>query len=54
MKIPFLGGAYEGRSPNVAPQTCINWYYESGKDGECLVGTPGSSLFVDRDGRHPV
>jgi hypothetical protein len=47
MKIPFLGGAYEGRSPNVAPQTCINWYYESGKDGECLVGTPGSSLFVD-------
>jgi hypothetical protein len=47
MKIPFLGGAYEGRSPNVAPQTCINWYFENGKDGESLVGTPGANLFVD-------
>ena len=47
MKIPFLGGAYEGRSSNVAPQSCINWYYEKGKDGECLVGTPGATLFVD-------
>lgn len=47
MKLPFLGGAYEGRSPNVSPQTCINWYYEKGKDGESLVGTPGSTLFVD-------
>ena len=47
MKVPFLGGAYEGRSPNVSPQTCINWFYEKGKDGESLVGTPGSTLFVD-------
>lgn len=47
MKVPFLGGAYEGRSPNVSPQTCINWFYEKGKDGECLVGTPGATEFVD-------
>jgi hypothetical protein len=47
MKVPFLGGAYEGRSPNVSPQTCINWFYEKGKDGESLVGTPGATLFVD-------
>ncbi len=45
MKIPFLGGAYEGRSPNVAPQTCINLFYEKGEDGESLVAVPGSSAF---------
>ena len=47
MKLPFLGGAYEGRSSNVSPQTCINWFYEKGKDGESLVGTPGATEFVD-------
>ena len=46
MKIPFLGGAYEGRSSNVAPETCLNLYYEKGKSGESLVGTAGSTLFV--------
>ena len=46
MKIPFLGGAYEGRSSNVSPETCINLFYEKGKNGESLVGTAGSTLLV--------
>ena len=45
MKIPFLGGAYEGRSSNVSPETCMNLFYEKGKNGESLVGTAGSTLF---------
>ena len=46
MKIPFLGGAYEGRSSNVSPETCINLFYEKGRSGESLVGTPGSKLLT--------
>ena len=46
MKIPFLGGAYEGRSTNVSPETCINLFYEKGKSGESLVGTAGSAVLV--------
>lgn len=46
MKIPFLGGAYEGRSSNVAPETCINLFYEKNVNGESLVGTPGSTVFT--------
>ncbi len=45
MKIPFLGGAYEGRSSNVSPETCMNLFYEKGKNGESLVGTAGDTLF---------
>jgi hypothetical protein len=44
LKIPFLGGAYQGRSTNVAPETCINLFYEKGKSGECLVGTAGATV----------
>ena len=44
MKIPFLGGAYEGRSTNVSPETCINLFYEKGISGEALVGTAGSTV----------
>jgi hypothetical protein len=44
MKIPFLGGAYEGRSSNVSPETCINLFYEKGVNGEALVGTPGAKI----------
>ncbi len=44
MKIPFLGGAYEGRSSNVSPSTCINLFYEKGADGESLVGTAGATV----------
>jgi hypothetical protein len=46
MKIPFLGGAYEGRSSNVSPETCINLFYEKGVNGEALVGTPGSTVLT--------
>ncbi len=42
MKIPFLGGAYTGRSSNVSPSTCINLFFEKGVDGESLVGTAGA------------
>jgi len=42
MKLPFLGGAYEGRSSNVSPETCINLFYEPGQ-ADSLVSTPGAS-----------
>jgi hypothetical protein len=44
--VPFLGGAYEGRSSNVSPETCINLFYESGVSGEALIGTAGSAVLV--------
>src|SRR5210317_1688045 len=50
MEIPVLGGAYEGRSTNISPQTCINLFYEKGMDGESLVGTPGSTVFANIGG----
>ena len=46
MIIPFLGGSYEGRSSNVAPETCINWFYEKGTSGESLVGTAGATVLT--------
>ena len=46
MIIPFAGGAYEGRSSNVSPETCINLFYEKGMSGESLVGTAGSTVHV--------
>jgi hypothetical protein len=46
VKIPFLGGSYEGRSTNVSPETCINLFYEKGKSGESLVGTAGSTVLT--------
>lgn len=46
MRIPFVGGAYEGRSSNVSPETCINLFYEKGVSGESLVGTAGSTIHV--------
>ena len=45
MKLPMLGGAYQGRSVNVSSQQCINFFYEKGVDGESLVSTPGASVF---------
>ena len=44
MKLPFVGGAYKGRSVNMDAQTCINLMVEKDAttpDGTCLVGTPG-------------
>jgi len=46
MLIPFLGGAYKGRSSNQSPETCINLFYEKGASGESLVGTAGSTVLV--------
>lgn len=46
MIIPFLGGSYTGRSSNVAPETCINLFYDKGKNGESLVGVHGSTVLV--------
>ena len=47
MKLPFLGGAYTGRSSNVSPETCMNLFYEKGTSGEALVGSPGAVEFCD-------
>ena len=46
MKIPLVGGAYEGRSSNVSPESCINLFYEKGVSGEALVGTAGSTVLT--------
>jgi len=46
MIIPFNGGCYAGRSSNVSPETCINWFYEKGTSGESLVGTAGSTVLT--------
>ena len=45
MELPFVGGSYEGRSPNVASQSMINYFYEKGTDGDSLVSTPGATSF---------
>ncbi len=48
MKIPFVGGAYAGRSKNVNSQRCLNFYLEIDNTGDrsqaFLVGTPGLTL----------
>lgn len=44
MRIPFLGGAYGGRSKSVSAERCVNWYLEAHGDKFHLVGTPGLTL----------
>jgi hypothetical protein len=47
--IPFIGGAYTGRSLNANPQTCINLMVEKDSttaNGICLVGTSGYNEIV--------
>jgi len=46
VQIPLVGGANAGRSSNIAPEVCLNWFYEKTENGECLVGTPGCTTFV--------
>ncbi len=46
MKLPFVGGSYEGRSSNVASQSMINYFYEKNIDNESVVSTAGSTSFV--------
>lgn len=45
MEIPFIGGAYEGRSSNSSPQVCYNLYKETGNGYDTLVGVYGASAF---------
>ena len=49
MQIPFVGGAYTGRSTNVNAQTCINLFPEINQQEAkvvlALFGTPGLELF---------
>ena len=47
MKIPLADGSYRGRSPNVASQTLINYFYEKNVDGESVVSTPGATVLKD-------
>jgi len=41
VEVGLVGGHAEGRSPNIAPATCINWFPE----GNSLVSTHGSKQF---------
>ena len=50
MLLPLIGGANEGRSPNVSPEVCINWFPEKGVGGECLVSTHGATLLTTLTG----
>jgi hypothetical protein len=45
MKLPLTGGSYEGRSTNIAPEVCLNWFFEETVGGESLVSTPGATVF---------
>jgi len=51
VKIPFVGGAYKGRSINQNPQECVNFFLETdqegGKEPIALYGTPGCLLYLD-------
>ena len=43
MKVPLIGGAYEGRSTNISSEVCINYFPEK----ESLVAVHGSTEFCD-------
>lgn len=48
MEIPFIGGAYKGRSTNINAQVCQNLYPVMDKEGgkvAALMNTPGLDLF---------
>lgn len=50
MRIPLLGGSYEGISTNTSSQECINFYYEPPAPGESHLGAllpvHGTTLFA--------
>jgi hypothetical protein len=46
VKVPLTGGANEGRSTNIAPEVCLNWFYEKTGNGDSLVSTHGSTTVV--------
>jgi hypothetical protein len=44
MQVPLVGGAYKGRSTNLTPEVCINWFPERYRnDTWALVSTPGAT-----------
>jgi hypothetical protein len=51
ISIPFIGGAYAGRSLNINAQVCQNLYpvldQEGGKSVVALMNTPGLEFFSD-------
>jgi len=51
MEIPFIGGAYQGRSTNLNAQVCQNFYpvidNQDGKSILALMGTPGLTVWKD-------
>jgi len=58
MQIPFIGGAYKGRSTDLNAQVCINLYPEidrqEAKNIRALIGTPGLKSFCDTSVSDPV
>jgi hypothetical protein len=50
MEIPFIGGAYQGRSTNVNAQICQNLYPIIDQEGGkvvALMNTPGLTFFSE-------
>lgn len=49
-EIPFVGGAYKGRSTFLNPQECVNFFPDvdtkGGKSQRALIGTPGLDQFA--------
>lgn len=49
--VPFVGGAYAGRSLNQNPQECVNFFLETDQEGGkspiALYGTPGLKVWYD-------
>lgn len=46
MQVPLASGEYKGRSVNVSPESALNFFYEKTSNGQALVSTHGSTLFV--------
>jgi hypothetical protein len=46
IRLPFFGGAYEGRAKSVNAERCLNFYPEKQGEDWILVGTPGLTLRV--------
>ena len=46
MKVPLTGGSNAGRSTNISPEVCRNWFYEATGNGDSLVSTHGSTVLV--------
>lgn len=56
MQIPFLGGAYEGKSTSANVQKCINLYLEHDRAGgkSSLMGLPGLERFLAIPNKKPT